>query len=292
MTKGNAPAGSVDLFAQVPKRVTKALLLGDLTFDQFGVAAFLCLAADYRTDTFTGTLGTIKDALQWGRSRDKLGRDLDALKARGWINFDVQQGQRKPYVIRLTGLLPEPTSATTSPATSPFTSPATSAGTPPLAAEVTSARRKSAKPTNPDSMPSGELVRLPRAGGALDVDVEVDVDADIQQDLRAPAALDERGESWAASYKVLTEVSDHAKAGQTAKALKAIFAHWHQAGRDERELPAEIRRLAAVYRQRMPDAILTPTALADWWHDVERLRPGKWNPTAAEIATMYDHEAS
>jgi len=106
------------------------------------------------------------------------------------------------------------------------------------------------------------------------------------------AALGERGECWTASYRTLIEVSDHSKPGQNAKALRTIFGYWREAERDERELPAEIRRLAALYRLRMPGAILTPTALAKWWHDVERLPQRKYDPTAREIATMYDHETA
>lgn len=42
--------------------------------------------------------------------------------------------------------------------------------------------------------------------------------------------------------------------------------------RFERALERGIRRKAALYRERMPGAALTPKALRDWWLDVERLR--------------------
>lgn len=170
MANPSASPGSRDLYAQVPQRVREALLLGDLSFVQLGIAVFLCLAADYRTRTYTGTLRTISDALQWERGLDKLGRDLAALRDDNWIDFEVSQGQRKPYVIRLTGLLVEGTSASTS------------AADPPSRAEVTSAQRKSRERANPDPMPSGELLQLPTRGGSLEVEVNVDRDVDREGD--------------------------------------------------------------------------------------------------------------
>jgi hypothetical protein len=41
----------------------------------------------------------------WPKSDDTLRRVLQALQSKGWIEFDVRQGQRRPYGIRLTGLL-------------------------------------------------------------------------------------------------------------------------------------------------------------------------------------------
>ena len=43
----------------------------------------------------------------------------------------------------------------------------------------------------------------------------------------------------------------------------------------ERMLAAEIRRRAVTYRQKMPGATLSPTALAKWWTDLPSLPPAR-----------------
>jgi hypothetical protein len=79
---------------------------GELTYDQFSLAIFLCGIADYRTHMLEIEIMDLKSRMRRTRhSDDKIRRDLHALKSGKWINFDVEQRQRAPWVIRLTGLL-------------------------------------------------------------------------------------------------------------------------------------------------------------------------------------------
>ena len=92
-------------FVSVPRRLDEALLRGEMTDRTYSVACFLCAAADYSTGLSVGTLAMIADAMQWTGSHDTLTRCLARLKEGGWIAFESTKGQRKPYEIRLTGLL-------------------------------------------------------------------------------------------------------------------------------------------------------------------------------------------
>lgn len=140
MTRIARAQAEEDLWAKWPLRVTEALVSGDLTFDQHGIAAFLCAQADYRKHTFIATLSTIADGLQWRGSDDKLRRDLAVLRENGWIDYTVTERQRKPYLIRLTGLL------VTSHAEA--TAAATAAPAPPPVRQSTVGPRQSAKLRN------------------------------------------------------------------------------------------------------------------------------------------------
>jgi hypothetical protein len=92
-------------FVSVPRRLDEALLRGEMTDRTYSVASFLCAAADYSTGLYVGTLAMIADGMQWTGSHDTLTRSLAKLKDGAWIDFESTKGQRKPYEIRLTGLL-------------------------------------------------------------------------------------------------------------------------------------------------------------------------------------------
>jgi hypothetical protein len=92
-------------FGMIPDRFFAALKWGDVTYRVFVVGCFLCRNADHRTKTYTGTLDEIAAGARWRKSPDTLGRVLVALKTGGWVEFELVPGQRRPYEIRLTGLL-------------------------------------------------------------------------------------------------------------------------------------------------------------------------------------------
>jgi hypothetical protein len=94
-----------ELFGAVPARVYEALRFAEMTFDEFGVACWLCGVANHRTKTYIGTLAEIRSRSRFKKSDDTLGRVLDSLTAKEWIDLTKRQGQRSAYVIRLTGLL-------------------------------------------------------------------------------------------------------------------------------------------------------------------------------------------
>jgi hypothetical protein len=98
-------------YVQYPRRFGQALFRGEMNSRVYSVGCFLCDAADYRTGLYVGTLAAIADGMQWEFSHDTLTRSLARLKEGGWIDFESTKGQRKPYEIRLTGLLvrPQPT---------------------------------------------------------------------------------------------------------------------------------------------------------------------------------------
>jgi hypothetical protein len=97
---------SIEPYVRYPRRLLQAQDQGELTYDQLSLAEFLCGAADYRTGTLTATITELKRRMRRTRqSDDKIRRDLHALKAGKWIDFDVEERQRTPWVIRLTGLL-------------------------------------------------------------------------------------------------------------------------------------------------------------------------------------------
>jgi hypothetical protein len=92
-------------FGMLPDRFFAALKWGDVTYDMFVVGSFLSRNAGYRTKTYVGTLEDIEAGVRWRKSDDTLGRVLVALKIKKWVAFELMQGQRRPYEIRLTGLL-------------------------------------------------------------------------------------------------------------------------------------------------------------------------------------------
>lgn len=115
----NAPRA--EPHGRFPRRLLDALRAHRLTDTQGGLAMFLCGRADYTTGTYVGTLRMIIDEFNWKHGDDKLRRDLALLKREGWIDFDVRERQRKPWEIRLTGLLVRPSAASTAASTAPST---------------------------------------------------------------------------------------------------------------------------------------------------------------------------
>jgi hypothetical protein len=92
-------------FVWYPRRLSRAHDQRKITYEQFSLATFLCGAADYRTATLTIRIVDLKRRMcRTRRSDDSIRRDLHALKAAELIDFDVEERQRWPWVIRLTGL--------------------------------------------------------------------------------------------------------------------------------------------------------------------------------------------
>jgi hypothetical protein len=93
-----------DLFGPVPLRFLDALHRWEVTYDQFALGAYLC-AECYRHngESIQTTMG-LKNACQYPKSPDSLRHDLRALRTAGWIDYEMEERQRRPFTIRLTGL--------------------------------------------------------------------------------------------------------------------------------------------------------------------------------------------
>jgi hypothetical protein len=94
-------------FVWYPRRFSQAHDDKSITYEQFALGAFVCGAADYRTKTLTITIAELRERMHQKRRRsdDSIRRDLHELKEQEWLAFDVDERQRGPWVIRLTGLL-------------------------------------------------------------------------------------------------------------------------------------------------------------------------------------------
>lgn len=102
----------IDFFGRVPLRFQEALRRGEISFEQFGIGAFLAVECFMSaTGAATYTLTGLREALAYRKQRDALRRNLEALRP-AWIEFDVRERQRKAITFRLTGLAVEsPTAA-------------------------------------------------------------------------------------------------------------------------------------------------------------------------------------
>jgi len=89
-------------FAAIPYRATEALQRRDISFDGWGVLAYLIASANHKTEQWVGMRARLQDELGWEKSDDTLRRVLRALRDDGWIELDVAERQRKPLVITLT----------------------------------------------------------------------------------------------------------------------------------------------------------------------------------------------
>jgi hypothetical protein len=136
MTKSNRGGG--DLFTPIPRRFHDALRRGDVNARQFLLGCYIAGEVDFRTGEVALTLDAVIGGVGWEWSEDTLLRDLKALRT-VWIDFETRQGQRRPYVFRLTGLA----RASEADRTHDFRTETLSR------AEVTSPVRKSERPANP-----------------------------------------------------------------------------------------------------------------------------------------------
>jgi len=91
-------------FARIPERVALARRRGELSFDEHAVLVLLVEDADYRSGEVVGTLRSFADGWGWHKSLKQLGRVLHALRdVHHEIAFDVEERQRKPWVIGVVG---------------------------------------------------------------------------------------------------------------------------------------------------------------------------------------------
>jgi hypothetical protein len=100
---GTIAPRSVERFGRIPLRTYDALEEDELDFGGFGLVCWFEGRANYGKNPpqLIGTLARIKDAVGWPWSDEALRSKLGSLKADGWIDFDMKQGSRAPYVIRL-----------------------------------------------------------------------------------------------------------------------------------------------------------------------------------------------
>jgi hypothetical protein len=107
MPKSRGLPGGVptDHFGAIPLRAHDALRRGDISFQAYGLLCFLICECYRQGDEAVYTLASLRDAAHWDKSIDTLRRELRNLKP-DWIDFEVIERQRKPYVIRLTDAMP------------------------------------------------------------------------------------------------------------------------------------------------------------------------------------------
>lgn len=98
-------------FFMIVLRALDALKARELSFRAFGLLAFLCGEADFRTGKVTMSLRAMSDTVGWDGTTDWLRKNLRLLRDGGWIAYESRPGQQKPYVITLTGAKPASTSA-------------------------------------------------------------------------------------------------------------------------------------------------------------------------------------
>jgi len=95
----------VDQFGRVPIRFYDALRLGEISFRQFGIGSYLaCKYWKERGGPLITNVATLKRELNLPVSVDTIRRDLQGLRP-AWIDFTVEERQRRPLAIYLTGLV-------------------------------------------------------------------------------------------------------------------------------------------------------------------------------------------
>jgi hypothetical protein len=147
-------------FVWYPRRFSQALWPDkSITYDQWALGTFVRDAADYRTQTLTITITELKALMhRTRRSDDSIRRDLHALKAGWWLDFDVKARQREPWVIRLTGLLvreaEEPSAANSGPS---------AANSPPSLRQLTAADGLPQNGASAHGESDGDAAELPQA---------------------------------------------------------------------------------------------------------------------------------
>jgi hypothetical protein len=88
-------------FAMFPHRFLDAEMRGELSERQAKLCRYIVQHASQEKAVAKLSLAQIAAGVGWQESEDTLLRELKALRP-AWINFESKQGQRGPYVIRLT----------------------------------------------------------------------------------------------------------------------------------------------------------------------------------------------
>ena len=92
-----------DLYVELPRRFHDATRRGEINGRQYLLGCFLAGEVHFKTGEVSLTLRALADSCDWQWSDRTLLRDLHVLRP-AWIEFQVGQGQRRPYVFSLTGL--------------------------------------------------------------------------------------------------------------------------------------------------------------------------------------------
>jgi hypothetical protein len=94
---------SRELFAMFPNRFIDAEMRGELSERQAKLCRYIVRHGSQEKREARLTLAAIRDGVRWEGSDSTLQRELRSLRP-AWIDYASNQGQRRPYVIRLTGL--------------------------------------------------------------------------------------------------------------------------------------------------------------------------------------------
>lgn len=103
-TRGESSASRGERFAAVPVRLHEMLRRGELTTLEFAAVCYLVGAADYETREYVCTYRSLADEIRYTSKDDRtLRRAMQRLRALGLVAFETSQGQRDPFVVRVTG---------------------------------------------------------------------------------------------------------------------------------------------------------------------------------------------
>jgi hypothetical protein len=96
-----------DPFVRIPRRFVDACRAEEISVGAFRAGCWIACRADFLTGRYIVTIRELLAKLGREPNGSKtLRRQLAELHPR-WIDFDVSHGQRKPWVITLTGLAPK-----------------------------------------------------------------------------------------------------------------------------------------------------------------------------------------
>lgn len=115
----------------LPRSVYRLLTAGEITLRQYGIFTALLAAADWKTGTLQRHLKALRLDIGFTSSADALRDDLHHLDAMGLIVVEVEERQRKPWLITIPSLVPVGTTdqsgGTSGGATAPMTAPRSAA---------------------------------------------------------------------------------------------------------------------------------------------------------------------
>lgn len=102
-TPRDRSASTGERFAAVPLRLGEMLRRGELTTLEFAAVCYLIGAADYESREYVCTFRSLADEIRYTPKDDRtLRRAMQRLRALGLIDFETSQGQRDPFVVRIS----------------------------------------------------------------------------------------------------------------------------------------------------------------------------------------------
>lgn len=94
LDKSSIADGRAKSFELFPRAVTDAKRMGELTFYDFGVLCYFIGDINWQTRVWKGSLGSLREHLEWPHSDDYLRKTLKKLRAERWIEYVIRSGER------------------------------------------------------------------------------------------------------------------------------------------------------------------------------------------------------